>query len=69
MLNLRYRSHRIIRDFFETGSRREIVDWKAYGYNSFKNAYETLRVSCEKLEMPVYVSSAKKEITLFRLDI
>lgn len=69
MFNLKYRSHRILRDFFETGSRREVVSWKAYGYKCAKSAYETIRATCEKLELPVYVSYEKGNVVLFREDI
>lgn len=69
MFNLKYWSHRILRDFFETGSRREIVDWKAYGYKTADTAYDTLRVSARTLNLPTYISYEKGEVVLFRLDI
>lgn len=66
MFNLKYRSHRILRDFFEMGSEKEIVDWKAYGYLRAKSAYETLRVSCEKLDLPAFVTYEKREVVIYR---
>lgn len=69
MFNLRYRSHRVLRDFFETGSKREIVDWKAYGYKRAKSCYQTVRTTAMLLRLPVYVAFEKNDAILFREDI